>query len=361
LFTYAELLEKAAYLNHYYFVSLLTFLFVFLPTERAWSVDARRSALPQVVPTLAIWLVRFQVGVVYFFAGLAKLQPDWLFRAEPLSTWLSAYVALPVVGPVLASQATAFVMCWLGAFFDVMAPLGLSTARLRPITYAAVVLFHVTTWLLFPIGMFPWVMIAAATVFFPPHWPRRFVPAQPLPTDAPAPAPAASKWTRRLAWVALPYCLVQLGLPLRHLAYPGDVNWTEHGFRFAWRVMLVEKAGLAEFRLVRPGSRGEPVVTTVHPRQLLSTLQYRQMRTQPDMILQFGQELARREEQGGARGVQVYADAWVSYNGRPAQRLIRPDADLVPETMETTQRWLLPLAPGLGVSTRASAARSRDW
>src|SRR5688500_18895254 len=40
-FTYAELIDKATYLNHYYFVSLLAFLLIFLPSNTVASVDAR--------------------------------------------------------------------------------------------------------------------------------------------------------------------------------------------------------------------------------------------------------------------------------------------------------------------------------
>ena len=44
---------------------------------------------------------------------------------------------------------------------------------------------------------------------------------------------------------------IQFLLPLRHLLYPGNVNWTEEGFRFAWRVMLVE---------ILPNARGPLIV-----------------------------------------------------------------------------------------------------
>ncbi|MEQ8882127.1 MAG: HTTM domain-containing protein, partial [Cyclobacteriaceae bacterium] len=42
LFTYVELLDKTNYLNHYYFVSLCTFLMIWLPANRYFSVDVWR-------------------------------------------------------------------------------------------------------------------------------------------------------------------------------------------------------------------------------------------------------------------------------------------------------------------------------
>ena len=39
-FTYVELLDKSNYLNHYYFVSLMTFLMIWVPANRQFSIDA---------------------------------------------------------------------------------------------------------------------------------------------------------------------------------------------------------------------------------------------------------------------------------------------------------------------------------
>ncbi len=45
--------------------------------------------------------------------------------------------------------------------------------RTRLVAWVAVVAFHVATWLLFPIGVFPWLMIGVTTIFFEPDWPER--------------------------------------------------------------------------------------------------------------------------------------------------------------------------------------------
>ena len=54
-----------------------------------------RAERPTVVPIWVVWLLRFQVGMVYFFSGLAKVNGDWLLRGEPLATWLPARADLP--------------------------------------------------------------------------------------------------------------------------------------------------------------------------------------------------------------------------------------------------------------------------
>ena len=39
-FTYIELMDKTTYLNHYYFVSILSFLMIFLPANASYSLDS---------------------------------------------------------------------------------------------------------------------------------------------------------------------------------------------------------------------------------------------------------------------------------------------------------------------------------
>jgi surface polysaccharide O-acyltransferase-like enzyme len=79
-FTYFFLLDQTRYMNHFYLVCLISFLMCFLPAERAFSVDAllRRSIRSDVVPAWTLWLLRAQVGIPFFYGGIAKLNSDWV-------------------------------------------------------------------------------------------------------------------------------------------------------------------------------------------------------------------------------------------------------------------------------------------
>ncbi len=354
-FTYAELIEKASYLNHYYFVSLVTLLLATMPSGADFSLDAwrrRRRGLPPVaVRAWCYWLLRAQLALLYFFAGFAKLNRDWLLAAEPLGTWLALHAETPLIGPWLASRGAAFAASYAGAAFDLTIPIWLSWRRSRPYAYALVIVFHVGVWLLFPIGVFSWVMIVSTTLFFDPGWPRRWLARAPatvrkLACDTPRRgAPTGATASGRLALPALAalvvYLLLQVSIPLRYVLYPGSVNWHEQGFRFAWRVMLVEKAGQVEFTVLT-GTDDRRYV--VYPREQLTPLQYKMMSTQPDMIQQFARHLRQTFVAQGHRRVRVYADAWASLNGRPRQRLIDPTVDLAsaPWTLRP-KPWILPL------------------
>src|SRR5215471_8507727 len=63
-------------------------------------------------------------------------------------------------------------MSWLGAAFDLTIVALLLWPRTRRFGCVLVLGFHGATGLLFPIGIFPWLMSAAATILLAPDWPR---------------------------------------------------------------------------------------------------------------------------------------------------------------------------------------------
>lgn len=308
-FTWVELIDRANYLNHYYLVSLVAALLAALPAGRT-------------VPVGAYHLLRIQFGLVWVFAGLAKLNPDWMLRAQPLATWLQTAADWPLVGSLLALPATAYAFSWGGALFDLTLPFWLTWRRTRRPAFAVAVAFHLTVWALFPIGIFSPLMLAGCTLFFAPGWPHR----RPIELPAPRPLPRAALLAAGL-WLA-----VQIAAPMRCLLYPGPVNWTEEGFRFAWRVMLIHKTGRAEFRITAHDPPGRYVLRGPDD---LTPLQARMMATQPDLVHAYALHLAERHRNLGHGRVEVRADVLVSYDGRPAAPAIDPHFDLasIPESL----------------------------
>ncbi len=347
LFTYVHLLDVSNYLNHYYLVSLLALLLCVLPLHRTWSVDAwlRPSLKSTTLPAWMLWLVRAQVGLVYFFAGLAKLQPDWLLHGQPLGIWLHARTDTPLIGPFLDEHAVALAMSWAGFLYDTTIVGWLLWRRSRPFAYLAVCAFHFMTNVFFNIGIFPVVMTAAATIFFDPDWPRwlwarlrrrAFVPAR---TEG---APRGSLGTLGLAVLSI-WVLVHVAMPLRTHLYGGDVLWHDQGMRWSWRVMVREKNGSVLYRVRLDDDREVRVV----PSEYLNRYQEQEFAGQPDLVLQLAHRIAADYRTQGFAHVEVRADAFASLNGRRSARLIDPDADLASiDDGVMPAAWILPAPEG---------------
>ncbi len=317
-FTYLELMDVTYYLNHYYLVSLLLFLVSWMPLGRAYAVDVWRRPERRLAsfPQWCLWLLRFQIAVVYLYAGLAKLGSDWLLDAQPLSIWLSARTHLPIVGPWLGEPEVALFMSWAGFVYDTTIWAWLSWRRTRAFAFAAVVAFHTAVGILFDIGMFPFIMVSCATVFFSPSWPRRLFGGDPAPAP-PQAVPSAGR-ARALAAALAVYAFIQLAMPLRHWLYDGDVLWGEQGMRWSWKVLVREKNGAVTYYVTLPDGRRQ----IVSPRRYLTDLQEREMSSQPDLILQLAHHIADDYRRRGYGEVEVRAEARVSLNGRMGQPMI---------------------------------------
>ena len=349
-FTYIELMDKTTYLNHYYFISLLSFLMIFLPAHHYFSHDAhRKSGLShQYIPRWTIDSIKLLLGIVYFYAGLAKLNSDWLIKAMPLKIWLPGRYDLPLLGDLLQQEWLHYSFSWAGALYDLAIPFLLLSKRTRPLAFALVVVFHVLTRVLFPIGMFPYIMIVCSLIFFDAtlhhsilgfisKWMKvslmRFQNGLELMPEI---------WDKggiKRKFITA-FFMIQLLLPFRHYFYSGELFWTEEGFRFSWRVMLMEKAGYANFKVVDK-ENGEQFY--VNNSDFLTAFQEKQMSFQPDFILEYAHHLKQHFESEGYENIGVYVESYVALNGRRSQPFINPEVDLTQQKESFKQKsWILP-------------------
>lgn len=336
--TYVFLLEQAHYLNHVYLIVLLAGLLAVLPAARGYSLDARAARQPgaPTVPAWTVWLLRFQVGLVYTFAAVAKMNPDWL-AGEPVGTWVVESAAGTPLESLAAAPWMGRAVAWSGLALDLLAVPLLLWRRTRVAVTVALVVFHLSNAWLFHIGVFPWLMILALGIFYPPDWPLRLL-GQRAATASYSPPVRLAPWT---AAVLAAYVAVQLLLPLRHWLYPGDVAWTEEGHLYSWRMKLRDKSATrAEFRVVDEATGTE---WTIRPEDVLTRRQARKMSTRPDMVLQFAHRLAADAEAAGFKSAHVYATVEASLNGRPPRPLIDPSVDLAAEPRSWRPKpWVLP-------------------
>ena len=349
-FTYIELIDKSTYLNHYYFVSIVAALLIFSPAGRYFSIDIWQKPEHTItqIPRYFIGIIQLQLGIVYFFAGLAKLNHDWLFEAMPLRIWLQPHSEMPIIGYFMDKTWVAYVFSWFGALYDLSIPFLLLNKKTRGIAYIFVITFHVLTYVLFQIGLFPFIMILCTLIFFSEQFHKKvlYTIANIFKFPKTLSQPSLRHWTtntlknRVFLGALLLHFTIQLLFPFRYLLYPGQLFWTEEGFRFSWRVMLMEKAGKAFFYVTDENTKAKAEVI---PSDYLTANQEKMMATQPDMILQFAHFIKREYEQKGIQHVKVTVDSYVSLNGGGSRRFIDSSIDLGREHDSWQhKRWILP-------------------
>lgn len=352
-FTYIELMDKTTYLNHYYFISILSFLMLFLPCNSEFSLDNFRTKTKSIkVPRWTIDVLKLLICIVYFYAGLAKINSDWLFKAMPLKIWLPSKYHLPLIGElVMHKNWFHYVMSWGGMLYDLVIPFLLLYKRTRLIAFLLVVFFHVFTSILFPIGMFPFIMIGSALIFFDLSFHKKLIHSikwiiKPVniklisskKTTFNSSQPKKTKSFTLI--VVIVFFIIQLLLPFRYALYPGELFWTEEGYRFSWRVMLVEKMGYANFKIVNGDNKN---FFYVDNKDFLTSFQEKQMSFQPDFILEYAHFLGDHFKSQGHKNIEVYVDCFVALNGRKSRRLIDNTVNLYAQNESfKTKDWILP-------------------
>lgn len=358
-FGYFFLLDKAEYLNHFYLVLLFLVLMCFLPAHRALSVDAR--LFPQVrsdhVPYSAVFALRAQTEIMLIFAGLVKVTPDWL-AGQPLGLWLREQADEHPFGFLFHYDWVIIAGAWGTILLHVVGAPLLLWRRTRLPVFLVYCVFHAANSSFFNIGIFPWLTIAATTIFFDPDWPSRFSwwlagRFGPIPARPRLPLPAAGRPVAPSALLALSiWMAVQVAAPLRSLAFDSDVRWSSEGHRFSWRMRIYDRDAEGTFHVIADGQSWN-----VDPADYLTERQTGKMLVRPDMIHQFAGYLESLWREAGHTDVAVYARIEKSLNGRPRQPFIDPAADLTAAepALFSAIPWVVPLAePVWGVADKVT-------
>lgn len=342
LFIYMFTIDAARYLNHFYLVALLAILMIFIPAHRSFSVDAWRnpSLRSETIPAWALYLIRYQIFVVYFFGGVHKFNPDWL-HGEPMRSMLyNAAFQFPAVGESFFSEPVVYVFVLGGLLLDLFVVPAMLWKPTRIPAFLAALSFHLTNSVVYTIGIFPWFMICATAMYFPPSWPRRILRKPAIEVgDAPeAPHSGRQKW---VVMATVLFMVVQFSIPWRAYAPGGHLLSQQDTMWFSWNMMLVQQSVDVKFRMV-DNSTGEE--WTVNPADDLKPLQRLVALPKPGHIHELALHYADRARAEGHEDVSVYADVMASVNTRPVQRIVDPTVDLAatPQTLGA-KKWVLPL------------------
>lgn len=334
----AYLMQKEAYNNHYYLLLLVCLIMLFLPADRYASLDAKRNPEIKslVMPRWCSLVMIFQIAIVYFFAVISKLYPQWL-DGSYIKILLNDPETNVLSKGLFQSHWFHLFLSWSGIAFDLLIVPLLLWRRTRTIAFIAAIFFHLFNAVVLKIGIFPFFALSFIVFFYPPETIRNLFFRNREQPDIEISKTDNSKTI--LLYFFLPYFIIQMALPLRHYFIKGDVLWTEEGHRLSWRMMLRQKNGYASFKIVDKKTKAS---WQYNYYDKLTVKQRGFAVTKPDGIWQLCQRI-KKEYAAQGKDVGVYVNVMVSVNNGPFIQYVNPDTDLAAEHWNyfTHNHWIL--------------------
>ncbi|HRI60184.1 MAG TPA: HTTM domain-containing protein [Saprospiraceae bacterium] len=357
--------EKSYYNNHIYLFILLGVLLSFTNADHFLSLRSRNKGEGgRNVPRWQQFILQAQFVIVYFYGGLTKLKPDWLFLKEPVTSLVNNFPAGHWLAPVFKTDLTINLLNYGGLLLDLLAPLLLWYKPLRRWAMIPFALFHLANSRIFSdIGIFPYVMLFALILFFETQelpFVRKWASQQPADDKQPkqkhkaharqtqpsSGIPRTVQITNTPVWVAnvlVGYFVFQLLFPFRGFFLPNPMDWTGIGKHFSWR-MKVDTRHIEEFQFtVQHPVTGQ--VMAVEVGTFANEMQILNMANDARSVAVFARMLREQAALKGVPDAIVKARIRVGYNGRPAQFFVNPDVDMASVTYSPFKKldWVVPL------------------
>uniref|UniRef100_A0A8C1AJ97 Vitamin K-dependent gamma-carboxylase n=1 Tax=Cyprinus carpio carpio TaxID=630221 RepID=A0A8C1AJ97_CYPCA len=370
---YVFFLDKTTWNNHSYLYGLIGFQLTLMDANRYWSLDGLRNPRKRNahVPLWNYTLLRTQIFIVYFIAGVKKLDADWVegYSMKYLAHhWL--FEPFKLILPV--ELISLMVVHGGGLILDLTAGYLLFFDATRPVAFFFVSYFHCMNSQLFSIGMFSYTMLATSPLFCYPDWPRRFFghfpeflqPILPFVSPAPisssscvypkppsgsggqqeahaAPKPTTPSFKHKFrAIFTILYIMEQFFLPYSHFITQGYNNWTNGLYGYSWDMMVHARSHQHVKITYRDGVTGD--VGYLNPGVFT---QSRRWKDHGDMLKQYATCLSENLPQFNISDPEIYFDIWVSINDRFQQRIFDPRVDIVKADWSPFRpnSWLMPL------------------
>jgi hypothetical protein len=346
-YAYIFLIDKSIYNNHIYLFILLAVLLSLTDADKSFSIIRKTSWFK--VPRWQQLILQFQIVIVYFYGGIAKLNHDWLIRCQPVQTLIAQIPPGHLLAPLLKNEFGIYLFTYGGFLLDFGAPLLLWYKPIRKWSLIPIILFHAFNSTIFTdIGIFPYVMVVSLVLFFEPGeipflrtWLNGRKDNQGMKNNSKV--LTASSW--RYAHVfLLSYFVFQLLFPLRGFFLPNDMDWTTIGNRFSWRMKVdtrqVKEMKFIVFDPVKHDSLDVDVPTFINTMQMLN------LSMDPRSIADFAVLLKKTVAEQGLGHAEVYSRIIESYNGRKPQYFVNPYADLSMVEYQPLKKlpWVYPVS-----------------
>ncbi|MEX0273104.1 MAG: HTTM domain-containing protein, partial [Flavobacteriaceae bacterium] len=138
LWTAVYLMQKTSYNNHYYLLVLISLIMCFLPAGKNRSLDAIRNPniREESMYSWVKWVIVLQLFIVYTYASVAKMYPDWLSFKMP-EMLMASKAHYPIIGTFLQQAWVHKFVGLYGILFDLLVVPALLWKPTRKIAFGA--------------------------------------------------------------------------------------------------------------------------------------------------------------------------------------------------------------------------------
>lgn len=322
-FTYVFMCDIVYTLNKFYLFLWFAFILLFTGADKALSF-AKEESKSKWVPYWQIFIFQFLFALIYTYSGISKLNPDWLFHAEPLMIFLKYKIPFKWMSDEVYQYA-AFTFTYCGMIFDLtISGLLVYNNRTRVIGHILQITFHSLNFVLLGIGSLSIFAAILTMLLFPLPWVRRKLKLETTVTNE-----VMDLSPKRMKWITsglVALMIFHIMLPHRHYITDNNVNWTEKGHRFSWRLMTRTKRGSTSLFFVSSDQTEKPI--RIKPKEILTRRQYRKMSAETDLVITFAHYLRDKYKKEGHTNIKVTSNIMTKLNGRNKRHLIDPKLDL---------------------------------
>lgn len=226
----ALLLDQQLFSNHLYLMVLLSGLLVFADSGAALSLNSRHAGERSEVSRWPVWLLQVQVTIVYLFASLAKVNPEFL-------SGTTVATSLRRVGPLAVPDAwrsmePMLLLAILAVCAEAFVALAIWSPRWRPTAFVVALGLHLSlaAWFspAFPLIIFAIAMLPLLVLFLDAS-PGRVV----VWDDGCGFCATWVKWFKRLDWLHALRFVSRSELPTSGLPVSEDA--AARALQIVWR------------------------------------------------------------------------------------------------------------------------------
>jgi len=336
---YIFFLDQTLYNNHLYLIIIFGLILAFLPADAALTFNKKKRK--QLIPIWSYMILKFQLVVVYFYGGLAKLNVFWLSGHPGKEIIKGKFDSLD--DSSILFSAMIFLITYGGIFFDLFIGFLLLKRSTRLFALPLAIMFNVFNAYIFDdIYIFPFFMIAALILFLD----QDQLAARIIKNQSNSESYNFKKMelnSKRILPFLLIFMFWQLLMPLRHYFVDGYTDWTGDYQQFSWRMKIQHRTlNTFDLSLLDDDSK---LRYPINYKEHLYSDEISNMINRPQMMLQFVKYIEKRVvERNNLQNYKIVGNINVDFNGKEKLTVFDPDLDLAKLSLnDMMSKWVIPI------------------